>query len=179
VLESKRLELQRLLKRLELMPSHDSLVGIIAVRCVDCWRRHSWCCPTFWEQLRAWVVLTPEPQTYDTVLRETLSNMLRIDLGDVVWTAGVSFHWPPSACLAADAHWDHYISVNYSVARCRRQCAFLPGPSWQPAHLPRLPFHLYLPHLRSTSLGQPLLWGSGRSTNCMMRRLMTLKAPGC
>ena len=73
VLESKRLELQRLSKRLELMPSHDSLYLL----------RNVLTAPRLMYLLRtAPCTDSPELLKFDAVLRESVSTTLNIDLGD-------------------------------------------------------------------------------------------------
>ena len=76
VLERKRLELQRLSKRLELMPSHDCLYLL----------RNVLTAPRMMYLLRS-VPCTDSPELplYDDVLRESLVTTLNIDLDDDRW----------------------------------------------------------------------------------------------
>ena len=77
VLESKCLELQRLSKRLELMPSHDSLHLL----------RNVLTAPRLMYLLRtAPCTGSPELSKFDAVLWESVSTTLNIDLGDDRWT---------------------------------------------------------------------------------------------
>lgn len=106
VLENKRLELQRLSKRLELMPSHDSLYLL----------RNVLVAPRLMYLLRtAPCTGSPELTKIDAVLRESLCTTLNIDLNDDRWTqASLPIRWgglgirsvvslAPSAYLASAA----------------------------------------------------------------------------
>jgi len=106
VLEIKRQELQRLSKRLELMPSHDSLYLL----------RNVLTAPRLMYLLRtAPCTGSPALPAFDAVLRESLSTTLNIDLDDDRWTqASLPVRWgglgirsvvslAPSAYLASAA----------------------------------------------------------------------------
>ena len=106
VLESKRHELQRLSKRLELMPSHDCLYLL----------RNVLTAPRLMYLLRtAPCSDSPELPKFDALIRESLSTMLNTDLDDDRWTqASLPVRWgglgirsvvslAPSAYLASAA----------------------------------------------------------------------------
>ena len=106
ILECKHQELQRLTKRLELMPSHDSLYLL----------RNVLTAPRLMYLLRtAPCTGSVELEKFDTVLRESLSTTLNIDLDDDRWIqASLPVRWgglgirsvvslAPSAYLASAA----------------------------------------------------------------------------
>lgn len=106
VLAAKKEELQRLTRRLELMPSHDSLFllrNMLAAPRLVYLLRTAPCCDS------------PELPLYDAVLRDSLSATLNVDLDDNRWTqASLPVRWgglgvrgitllAPSAYLASAA----------------------------------------------------------------------------
>ncbi len=106
ILRDKHQELQRLTKRLEMMPSHDSLFLL----------RNVLSAPRLMYLLRtAPCTGSPELEKFDTVLRESLSRTLNIDLDDERWIqASLPVRWgglgvrsvvllAPSAYLASAA----------------------------------------------------------------------------
>ena len=106
VLEGKREELRRLARRLELMPSHDSLYLL----------RNVLAAPRLMYMLRtAPCTDSPVLPLFDTTIRESLSATLNVDLGEDRWTqASLPVRWgglgvrsvvslAPSAYLASAA----------------------------------------------------------------------------